>query len=85
MRTVTQTYEFKLYDSKKNKYLDEQIEIASEIWNFCVAMCRMYYKVYTLKQRSWDCRRCGNHLDRDVNAAINIKRLGLAKLGYSAV
>ena len=46
MRTVTQTYEFKLYDSKKNKYLDEQIEIASEIWNFCVAMCRMYYKVY---------------------------------------
>ena len=46
MRTVTQTYEFKLYDSKKNKYLDEQIEIASDVWNFCVAMCRMYYKVY---------------------------------------
>ena len=46
MRTVTQTYEFKLYDSKKNKYLDEQIEIASEVWNFCVAMRRMYYKVY---------------------------------------
>ena len=46
MRTVTQTYEFKLYNSKKNKYLDEQIEIASEVWNFCVAMCRMYYKDY---------------------------------------
>lgn len=46
MRTVTQTYEFKLYNSKKNKYLDKQIEIASEVWNFCVAMCRMYYKVY---------------------------------------
>lgn len=38
----------------------------------------------TLKQRIWDCPHCGNHLDRDVNAAINIKRFGLAKLGYSA-
>lgn len=37
----------------------------------------------TLKQRSWDCPHCGNHLDRDVNAAINIKRFGLTKLGYT--
>ena len=39
MRTVVKTYKFKLYQSKKNKYLD-----------------------------------------RDINAAINIKRMGMAQL-----
>lgn len=46
MRNVTMTYMFKLYDNKNNKHLGAQIEIASEVWNFCVAMCRMYYKAY---------------------------------------
>lgn len=30
----------------------------------------------TLKDRHWDCPRCGEHLDRDVNAARNILRRG---------
>ena len=37
-----------------------------------------------LKQRSWTCACCHTTLDRDVNAAINIKRLGLALLGHTA-
>lgn len=37
----------------------------------------------TLKQRSWTCDCCHTVLDRDVNAAINIKQLGLAQLGYT--
>lgn len=37
----------------------------------------------TLKQRRWECDCCHTVLDRDTNAAINIKRLGLAQLGYS--
>ncbi|WP_418704841.1 zinc ribbon domain-containing protein [Anaerotignum faecicola] len=33
-----------------------------------------------LKDREWICPQCGACLDRDVNAAINIKNLGLAML-----
>lgn len=34
----------------------------------------------SLKDREWICPQCGTHLDRDVNAAINIKNMGLAML-----
>lgn len=46
MRTVIKTYKFKLYESKKNKHLDDGINIAASIWNYCIAMHRHYYKAF---------------------------------------
>lgn len=34
----------------------------------------------SLRDREWICPQCGAQLDRDINAAINIKNLGLAML-----
>lgn len=46
MRTVIKTYKFKLYKSKKNKHLDDGIDIAASVWNYCIAMHRHYYKAF---------------------------------------
>lgn len=39
-------------------------------------VCGYHYKELTLAQRSWICPECKTHLDRDLNAAINIAREG---------
>ena len=46
MRTVIKTYKFKLYKNKKNRHLDDGINIAATIWNYCIAMHRRYYRLY---------------------------------------
>ena len=42
--------------------------------------CGFHNSTLTLSDRSWTCPGCGTHHDRDVNAALNIKRMGLEKL-----
>ncbi len=42
--------------------------------------CGFHNSMLTLSDRSWVCPGCGTHHDRDVNAAINIKRMGLESL-----
>lgn len=39
--------------------------------------CGYLHKELTLSDRTWNCENCGAHHDRDINAAINIKNLGL--------
>ena len=46
MRTVIKTYKFKLYKNKKNKHLDDGINIDASILKYCIAMHRRYYRVY---------------------------------------
>lgn len=41
---------------------------------FC-SSCGWKNEALTLKDREWTCQKCGIHHDRDVNAAINLKRL----------
>ncbi len=40
------TYKFKLYNSKRNKYLHRQIDLACEIYNHCIVLQKRYYKIY---------------------------------------
>jgi putative transposase len=40
------TYKYKLYKTKKLKYLNNKIDIAGIIWNHCIALHKRYYKLY---------------------------------------
>jgi putative transposase len=43
---ITRTYKYKLYRSKKDKYLHNRINIAGIIYNHCIALHRRYYRLY---------------------------------------
>ena len=45
MHTLIKTYKFKLYQSRKLKRLETYIDLAAEIWNWCIALHRRYYKM----------------------------------------
>jgi len=44
-------------------------------------VCQYVNELLSLSDRSWTCPVCGTHHDRDVNAAINILRQGIASSG----
>lgn len=44
-----------------------------------MCLCGYINKDLALKDREWNCPQCGRHNDRDLLAAINIKRFGLQK------
>lgn len=50
-----------------------QFEPSSKICSICGTV----NNDLTLKDRDWTCSSCGSHHDRDINAAINIKKMAL--------
>ena len=44
-------------------------------------VCQHVNELLSLSDRSWTCPSCGTHHDRDVNAALNILRQGIASSG----
>jgi putative transposase len=46
MNTMVKSYCFKLYNSKKNKYLKKLINISAQIYNHCIALYKRYYRIY---------------------------------------
>jgi putative transposase len=43
---MIKTFKYKLYNSKNNKYLHNQINIACWIYNHCISLHKKYYKIY---------------------------------------
>ena len=43
---MRKTFQFKLYQSKKNQVLHDQIDLSAEIYNHCVALHKRYYKMF---------------------------------------
>lgn len=43
---MRKTYQFKLYRSKRNKHLHQQINLASSIYNHCIALHKRYYRLF---------------------------------------
>lgn len=52
-----------------------QFEPSSKICSFCGTI----YNNLELKEREWSCFKCNTRHDRDINAAINIKKFALQK------
>lgn len=46
--------------------------------------CGYIVQSMPLGVREWDCARCGSHHDRDINAAINIKKQAEVQLGVES-
>jgi putative transposase len=54
---LTRTYRFKLYRSKKNRHLHQQIDIAGLIYNHCIALHRRYYRLFGKSLSQYDLMR----------------------------
>ena len=65
------------YKCSKHKRLLKEIDQWTATTKPC-SDCGFHNETLTLKDRQWTCPKCGSHHDRDINAAINILRAGIA-------
>ena len=49
------------------------------------SVCGHVNKGLTLNEREWTCKNCKTKLDRDINAAINIRNFGLKQIGLNQI
>jgi putative transposase len=54
---IFRTYKFKLYRSKKNQRLHQQIDIAGLVYNHCIALHRRYYRLTGKRLSRYDLMR----------------------------
>lgn len=71
--------EYKLIEQGKRLVVIDKWFPSSKLCRFCGTV----NKELTLADRIWTCQKCGRVLDRDVNAAINIKNEGCRILGIA--
>ena len=43
---MIRTYKYKLYKTKKDKHINDVIDISGIIYNHCIALHKKYYKLY---------------------------------------
>lgn len=74
-------YKFRLMLEYKAKWYGKNIQIIGrfEPSTKTCSNCGHVNKKIGLGDREWDCSNCGTTHDRDINAAINIKDMGLKK------
>ena len=65
------------YKCRKHKRLLKQVDRWTATTKPC-SDCGFHNENLTLSDRQWICPECGSHHDRDINAAINILRAGIA-------
>ncbi len=79
----------KLFQSLKYK-AEKQGKNVIEIGMFeksskTCSVCGHVNKGLTLKEREWECTNCNTLLDRDINAAINIRNFSLKQIGLNQI
>jgi len=70
---------YKLTEQGKQLVIIDKWFPSSKMCQFC----NNKNKELTLAVRMWTCSYCGEELDRDINAAINIKNEGCRLLGIA--
>ena len=65
------------YKCQKHKRLFKQVGQWTATTKPC-SDCGFHNESLTLSDRQWICPECGSHHDRDINAAVNILRAGIA-------
>lgn len=74
---LRKTFKYKLYRTKRQKYLNEQVNIACAIYNHCIALHKRYYRLF---KKSINCYKLQHHLTK-----VKRRRIWWTKVGSQAI